>query len=261
MGIFDSVAGLGGALLGNGLADSIRSGQSRFRQEYAAQYAAQQKAILQQELAALQLNSRRDAERLARGEGKVRDHQQMLRYNDFPVYWCGFESTTHRLSQSGWKVAVHHEPAYLAYRFFFHHKDIDLCAMSEESRFHDMVNGGIPIQVSHVAPKIQVMNVPTVASGLGPDWREVDCSIQPREIEEIRPDNIFLYGNSDEELLVDSANMEVIDHLAAIKDLQSEKQREIRDKMRKKYKGTVVAPGESVTERKVLANVVELKVA
>ena len=186
-------------------------------------------------------------------------HQNTIECNDFPVYWAGWETSTYRLKSAGWNIAVDYEPAYMMYRLYFHHKDIALGAITAERHFDDMMrHGRLPFVVQHVAPKIEVMRIP--AGPMQGNWQEIDARPVQRDVHMMNPDNLFMYAKGDDELLVDSANMEVIDHLEAIKSLQSEKQRELREKLRKNTRqGCVVdAP---IPERKVIANVVELKVA
>jgi hypothetical protein len=188
------------------------------------------------------------------------DPLHALRYNDHKVYWEGWETTTARLARSGWDIAVNYQPEYLAYRLFFNHKSMTLSAMTEERSFQELLHRGMPFKVSVIAPRIQVQvaHARTMSAEPG-QFVPIDASIMQREVQEINPDNIFLRSKDEQELLVDSANMEVVDHLEAIKELQSEKQKELRERHRRQEGGLVQPDG--IPERNVIANVVELRVA
>jgi hypothetical protein len=181
--------------------------------------------------------------------------EDTLRYNDHKVYWEGWQSSTSRLAQSGWDIAVNYNPEYMAYRLFFNHKSMTLSAMTEQETFDDLVYQHVPFRISMIAPKIHVSIIPAITMSAAPragDFIPIDASIMQREVRDINPDNIFMYAKGENELLVDEANMEVVDHLEAIKALQSEKQKELREKARS---------GDAIIERKIISNVVELRVA
>ena len=183
----------------------------------------------------------------------------MLRCGDFPVLWCGFESSTYRLSQSGWDVAVHYNPSYLAYQMFFRHQMMSLSAITDERTFQDLMSYKVPFQVQAVAPRIDVHSIPVVQNLGSNQWRQIDCTPTSREIHELNPENIFRYAKQDDELVVDKADLSVVEHLEAIKSLQSEKQKELREKARHAKQGmTVHMDANPNVKREVIANVVQL---
>ena len=185
------------------------------------------------------------------------------------IRWAGWETNTLRLQQAGWQIAVEMIDYDHRYRLFLKHADMHLYAMSTMATYQfdeitsvhaDVAN--LPVfSVVNVAPRYEVIKMMEDFSG----FKEVDAQTQivhDHKIQTIEDMNIFAPApqTRTEEILIDQANMTVIEHLEAIKAMQSEKQREIRQRMLKErnYKegseGGNVQPG---TE--VLAQVVQLR--
>lgn len=179
------------------------------------------------------------------------------------VEWAGWETDTHRLQQSGWEIAVDYEPYRMAYRLMMRHRMIRLYAITAAEVIENYTNVLGPgmherfpmFRVMHCAPSIEVVRITDDLT----NFQQIDA--QPmminQEIKRIEDLNIFNVPlTRTEELVVDKANMSVIEHLQAIKELQSPEQARIRERIRRE--GAVPQGGliDAAPKTEVLANVV-----
>ena len=166
--------------------------------------------------------------------------QRRLLSRPLGVHWAGWQSDTFRLQRSGWELAVELEFNYDRYRLLMKHSHMNLYAVSDQLHIHsieftsmyaDRDMSAVPVfEVVHCAPSIHSRVV------LGIDFanfQRIDATPQmvSSEIRRIEDTNIFSVVGQTEQVLIDKADMTVVDHLEAIKALQSAKQREIRDRL------------------------------
>lgn len=143
----------------------------------------------------------------------------------------------------GWQLAVDFDPARLAYRFMAHHEQANLYAMVADEVLIDRhasyleFDKALPwLEFSHMANKIQVQTF--TASTMygramdGSNYQLVNTEplMVDTEIKSIEDLNVFRIKQPDEQILVESADMSVVDHLEAIRKLQAPKQEELRAK-------------------------------
>lgn len=173
------------------------------------------------------------------------------------VVWNGWESTTVALQRAGWQFAVEREDYGRLHRLVMKNQAMSLVAITDEQALqHDMARldsseDCLPVwRVACVAPQIMTVNMnvrmhgPLVAVDMEPHVVE-------REMINLADLPVFRKMSIDrqaEEIVVEQADMTVIEHLEAIKALQSEKQRELRASAARED----VAP-EAAPERQLVA--------
>lgn len=105
----------------------------------------------------------------------------------------------------------------------------DMHIIEAATGYHDMSE--IPVfNVIQCAPSLQSQ----LSHGIDfSRFQQIDAIPQmvTGKIQRLEDLNIFSVVGRTEQVLIDKADMSVIDHLEAIKSLQSAKQREIRDRM------------------------------
>ncbi len=156
------------------------------------------------------------------------------------IHWAGWQSDTFRLQQCGWEIAVEMEFNYDRYRLLMKNAHMKLYALTDALHIHSMEftslyadrdMSNVPVfKVAHCAPSIHAQTV----RGLDfASYQRIDATPQmvSSEIRRIEDTNIFAVVGQTEQVLIDQADMTVVDHLEAIKALQSAKQREIRDRL------------------------------
>jgi hypothetical protein len=184
---------------------------------------------------------------------------QILLSRPVRVFWAGWESDTFRLQQCGWKIAVKQDMYRDYYEFLFKHKEVDLVAMSPGMTIHqaitDWQTGGQyaqqlpPIQITRVARTIELYRDIAVEDNLFNSYTMIDARPQmaERKTHRLEDSNVFAVAiNEEKEIVIDQADMTVVDHLQAIKELQSERQRELREKARHKTEGEIAVTGNTV---------------
>lgn len=159
------------------------------------------------------------------------------------VEWMGWSSDTLTLQNRGWQLAVAFECERLQYQLIMKHVDMKLCAISEVTHIDHIyphiyqdVHRGFPrgvFIVNHIAPRIEVrvvnMNMLPINS-----FKEIDATpmFTNEKIHNIYDLNIFSPKKDKiEQVIINQADMSVIEHLEAIKKLQSPKQQEIRKRL------------------------------
>lgn len=158
------------------------------------------------------------------------------------VWWAGWQSDTFRLQSEGWELAVEMEFNYDRYRLLMKHGRMKLYAVTDALQIESMAFSNP--YASREPSEVPVFHVHACAPSLqtqlvhGIDFRNfqrIDATPQmvTSEIRRVEDTNIFAVVGQTEQVLIDQADMTVVDHLEAIKALQSQKQRDIRDRILK----------------------------
>lgn len=179
------------------------------------------------------------------------------------VHWAGWETTTLKLQRSGWDLAVEHEFHRDGYTLLMRHEAMKLHAYTSqlvlERALHDQYYGeNMPVfVVRHVAQSLQSAHVPLDFAS----FQQIDA--EPRfadfKIQRVEDFNIFALARSKaEEVLVNKADLTVIEHLEAIKRLQEPKQRELRLQMLREERA---APTRQTPRLHLVAQLVHLEAA
>jgi len=157
------------------------------------------------------------------------------------VVWAGWESTTTSLQQRGWSISVDYDVRCLTYRMAIHNREMKLYGISSETRIdpafsrmdHQHDPDELPtFTMQAVAANIRVQS-PTIAMSPG-GFQAIDAMpIYTEEaITRIEDTNIFnIPLTRAEEIVIDKADMSVIEHLEAIKELQQPEQKRIRERV------------------------------
>jgi hypothetical protein len=153
------------------------------------------------------------------------------------VEWAGWRTDTFALQQNGWELAAEFDPYYYAYRLLFKHRECRMAAITDRTIIEDLESGRL-----NVSPAVPLFHVRRVAATfevlqMTDDFsRFVQIDARPqlmtRKIERLEDMNIFATTlKRTEEIVVDKADMTVVEHLEAIKRLQAPKQQEIRQRI------------------------------
>ena len=180
------------------------------------------------------------------------NNQQRILSRPVPIHWAGWETDTVRLQRSGWQLAVEFEPMRDMYSLMMKHPEMNMTALTSAiridhglsmlDRYRDMGRQDPAVGVNHmpafnvikVAPQFE--NVRIQSTGTWENFQLIDAEPQMVDTVIERPEdlNIFALAMSQaEQVAIDQADMSVVEHLEAIKDMQSDKQKELRDKARK----------------------------
>lgn len=162
-----------------------------------------------------------------------------------PIRWAGWESNTLMLQQCGWQIAVEFNPDCDVYRLMMRHEQMNMTAMTNErvidfavslSNFEHRELAKLPgFEVMQVAPRLENARITDNRSWDGFQMIDAKPQMLETKIERLEDLNIFaLAVGKAEEIVIDKADMSVVDHLKAIKELQAEKQKQLREKSRQK---------------------------
>lgn len=160
-----------------------------------------------------------------------------------PVHWAGWESNTATLHACGWDIAADYRVDRDTYGLIMRHQALKLYAVTDYIEFRRGSNflsnvvdprHELPrFTVVHVAPNFHTVTMP------GLDFSRYQ-QIDPRpqmsvsRITRVEDFNIFALARAPEkEIVIEGADMSVIEHLEAIQKLQAPKQRELRDRMQR----------------------------
>jgi hypothetical protein len=161
----------------------------------------------------------------------------------------------------GWQLAVEYEPYRRTYRILFKHEQLRLYALTAEEHIEGSASSfmnmnSLPIfHVCYAAASFEVLRLHDDLS----NFRAIDATptmvhTSVKRIEDLNVFNVSL--RKAEEILVNEADMTVIEHLEAIKALQSEEQKIIRQRMlRGPQSGEVVTLTQQAT---TLATVISI---
>jgi hypothetical protein len=185
------------------------------------------------------------------------------------VRWAGWESNTFQLQQAGWELAVEYEPIYDKYRLLVHHRQGTLYGMSHanilERQLSDPWSERMPpaFELTGLARSLEVISEHHMEPLPFANFIQIDATPQltERKIHRIEDFNIFkTITTRAEEIIIEKADMTVIEHLEAIKDLQSASQAEIRDRILKdRRRGS--ADQDVSPEVEIHTNIVQLRPA
>jgi hypothetical protein len=155
------------------------------------------------------------------------------------VVWAGWESNTHRLQQGGWELAVEYDVHRDMYRLMIHSHQGALYGLSNatylDKRLAEAWNEDMPksFQMQGLARSLEVIRHEEIGNSFA-NFHQIDATPQmvDRKIERIEDFNIFqTITTRADEIIIEKADMSVIEHLQAIKDLQSFGQEEIRNRI------------------------------
>jgi len=159
-----------------------------------------------------------------------------------PVSWEGWRSDTHLLQNFGWQISVEKDIQRRAFRILMRHSVSGLIALSGfcDFEFTDYIMTGrerLHFELVAVGKDIHMVR------DHAPRFSPIDATptMIPMKQFSMREMNVFRPAPMDaEEVLLDKADMTVVEHLEAIKALQSEKQKELRAQARRGYDQAVV---------------------
>lgn len=152
-----------------------------------------------------------------------------------PIHWSGWETDTHRLQRAGWVLAVDKDPIYDNYKVLIHNDQVKMyaitSAMSMSFSLTENLISPMPIlEIQYAASKIEFYRTNEDFS----QFRQIDAQPQVVHMNAIDFDDLCIFKYTTpkaEEIIIDKADMTVVEHLQAIKDLQSPKQKEIRERI------------------------------
>jgi len=137
----------------------------------------------------------------------------------------------------GWRLAVNFEPYRQTYQLLIKNEALHLCGITDAMHIENSISrydarmAEIPVfRVLQIAPQIQVMRVSCELSPRNFEEMYAAPQFVTSKIESLYDLNVFATKRA-EQVLIDKADMSVIEHLEAIKALQSPKQKEIRQKL------------------------------
>lgn len=161
------------------------------------------------------------------------------------VEWRGWRSDTQQLQRAGWQLAAEHDDYGHRIRLAMKHEGYKLFAVTSYLEFKHLYTHepwkmytGTDFPVFYVNTVLPIdFRICTYAPvGDLSALRAIDA--EPRmvshKVQTLDDFKIFAEVGKAEQVLVDRADMSVIEHLEAIKKLQSDKQRELRQKETKK---------------------------
>lgn len=155
------------------------------------------------------------------------------------VIWEGWESDTLRLQNAGWELSVAFEEERSRYSLAIHNQSMRLYGITHEPiemRFtrdsaYARPRGQMPtFHIVHMARCIEIHRVEYMNLV---EFQPIDARPEyiNTPIRSMADYNMFRTIDHAEDVYVEEANMSVLDHLQAIKDLQSPDQEAIRQRL------------------------------
>lgn len=158
----------------------------------------------------------------------------------YGIEWSGWRSDTLALQNAGWRLAVSFDPLRQTYQLLMKNDALKLYAITDVQTIVDLSDPRNArylssdygtFQVRACAPDIYVYQVRMDMPSL--NFVEIDAAPQMVESRIIRLADLNVFATKQaEQVLIDKADMTVIQHLEAIKKLQSPAQAELRKKAR-----------------------------
>lgn len=149
----------------------------------------------------------------------------------FPVEWAGWETTTTRLCQCGWKIATQYEYGRDFYRFLFQHEQIDLMGYADWMFIEKSMESSYKLPCIHVEYVARTfrMSAPDVDRDYITNWHLIDGRTQftCEPIRKMEDFSVFAKLQP-KEILIPQADMSVVEQLEAIIRAQEPKQHELR---------------------------------
>ena len=169
----------------------------------------------------------------------MRDDSRMLSRPAL-VRWMGWETNTVYLQRTGWEIAIDFSHSDFTYRMMLRNNQMEMYGISHDSDFmgnrpdrqHEQPMPEFNIHHMGKSPQIVIQE-----GGGYRQFQQIDAepTFVNTEIKSIEDFNIFsVCQHKTEEVLIEGADWGVIEHLEAIKELQKDKQAELRKKSRKK---------------------------
>lgn len=170
-----------------------------------------------------------------------------LKNQPVPVEFLGWRSDTYRLQQSGWQIAMFKDTQRFHDVFVFHNEHLKLEGVSEGYDSYGaisqrMLDGRFdqtrvpPIRIRYLG-KLQVICMQMDMGIMSA--QPVDCQPAMCERHEFEVESLFqVVPNKAQSVLVDKADMSVVEHLQSIVNGQKAKQAELRQKKRRNHGGT-----------------------
>jgi hypothetical protein len=164
------------------------------------------------------------------------------------VSWCGFETTTPRLQQAGWQIAVQYDPAYMGIRLVMKHEGMQCQAVTNQVDYMRALHSSHSLYVRHLGPNgedsaILHFHVVRMAHRLGftvfenvegsfvRSWSAIDA--MPQMVKNVGLDDMQIFATPltrTEELIVDPNDVASI--LEKIRQAQLPEQKAIRARER-----------------------------
>lgn len=176
----------------------------------------------------------------------------------FKVMWDAWESTTTALQRCGWEFAVERDQMRREYRLLMQNRQMRLTGITtyeviEDYQACDPAYPDARLPDFHLTGLFSEVYEQRSAP---PTFYAVDMEPQ-YTMEKVALHELGVFARQGqaaaaEEVLVEKADMSVIEHLEAIKHLQSGKQKELREKARK------AGPTESLVEQPARNVIVQL---
>lgn len=153
------------------------------------------------------------------------------------VEWAGWRTDTYTLQQNGWELAVENSYYDHTYRLLLRHRMMKMYAITAKETIENLPADmsfarNLPVfHIVHVAASLHAIQLP------GIDWnnfQQIDAQPQftTSRITRIEDTNVFAVPlQRTQEIVIDGADMSVIEHLEAIKRLQDPEQQKIRERI------------------------------
>lgn len=160
-------------------------------------------------------------------------HRKLISY-PFEIEWGGWTSTTARLQQSGWSIAAEEDFNSMFCRLALRHDVHRIYGLTNRVPAHFLridqhMLGAIRFQVQYMASRLQVQIMDNLSH-----FRPIDAC--PQFITEMKDIEDFKFFAAPlartEEIIVDPADVGRL--LEMIREAQSPRQAEIRERMRKR---------------------------
>ena len=157
-----------------------------------------------------------------------------------PVEFLGWRSDTHTLQRHGWQFAMYLDQHTMWRTFLIQHKCLGLRGISDEYEYREQTlrerahNMGPPIRINQITSgEFQVYRMETTYNlmearqvDMTPQWNHNPTSMEVWEVFKTIPSEA-------ETMMVDKADMSVVEHLQKVIEQQRPKQAELREKARK----------------------------
>jgi len=178
----------------------------------------------------------------------------------FKVRWAGWESDTYTLQRHGWQIAANQDVQYGTLQLLISHPVYKIQGFSDRitmefMHIHESMRSNIDIPICGMGSKLTVM-----ANNINPtDFTQIDCEPSYIRMEPKSLDDFKIFKESlhrVDEIIVDPLTVNQL--MEQIVELQTPKQKEIRERRRKerlRNDGKLESPQETT---EVMYNLVRL---
>jgi hypothetical protein len=164
------------------------------------------------------------------------------------VFWAGFETTTARMQQAGWKLSAHQDVMQMGVRLAFRHDELDMSAITNMIDYFKLAQlsaarggwaadqdiGRLKFDIVRMTSGRMMVETYRDPHDSGTMWKAIDgkpqfCSRMYQSLEEFA---VFAEVplTRTQELIVDPNDVQEL--MSRIIDLQKPEQQRIRDKQR-----------------------------